>query len=95
MDKKKIIKYAGISILSTTILVGGALAISDVNFDHTEGVCIIASINNNIGRKHQMSEMWDEYMEKGIDIDGISYKNEEFIPVKDNELLEDISVKMR
>ena len=94
MENKKIVKYVGIGVLSATLILGGSIAISEANFDHTEDVCLIGSLGE-LGRRHQMHEMWEEYQNKEIKIDGISYRNKEFIPVKDNELLEDLKVKIR
>lgn len=75
--KNKITMYAGIGTLSIALMTGG-LAIYDANFDHTKEVCPIAKICSisegmNIGIRHQLYNMMDEYQDKKIDIGGIAY----------------------
>ena len=73
MDKKKIIKLAGVGILATSLGVG--LMIHDTHVDHTKEICPITWLLNAIpfdlrvptGVKiHQIPMMEKEYLEKGV-----------------------------
>lgn len=75
--KNKITLYAGVGTLSVALLTSG-LAIYDANFDHTKEVCPIAKVCSisegmNIGIRHQLYNMMDEYQDKKIDVGGIAY----------------------
>lgn len=74
INKSKIIKYAGASILTATLIAGAGLTIYDNNVDHTNEICPICNvlsyqINLSTGQKvtigiiHQMQEMQQEYQD--------------------------------
>jgi len=80
IDKNKIIKYAGLGIITSSIICGTTLTIIDKNIDHTEKICPITkmgNITNSLIQKesgkvpyaiisHQLPEMISDFEEKGI-----------------------------
>ena len=57
MDKKKIKKYAGISVLTASLITGGLGFIYEENLDHTEEDCFFSKI---FGIDHQVIQIEKE-----------------------------------
>lgn len=67
IDKKKLSKYAGITILSSAILVGGIHIVYEENFEsHLENNCTISKL---FGMDHRINKI----LESDEDIDNIKY----------------------
>jgi len=88
MKNKKIVKYAGITILSSALISGIGLGIHDKYIDHTQEVCPITTLMNSIPNLsnymfgthlptgvafHQWPKMKIDYVKKGINDVQISY----------------------
>ena len=79
INKNRIVKYLGSSILSTALLVGAGAVICESNIKHTEEICpftkllsktIELSDGNKItyGLIHQLDKMQDEYKANGENV---------------------------
>lgn len=101
INKKNIKKYAVTGVLATTLITGGGLAIYDMHVDHTQEVCPVAKILDNItasslkdsdfslGVYHQWQAMEDDYYDKGIYDVSITYSPETIIVTPEAHIMDD------
>lgn len=54
IDVKKIVKYAGATLLLSTTIIVSAIVVSDSNFDHSKEEC---DLTEYLGIEHQMSAL--------------------------------------